>query len=95
MISYVLVGIDPFAQPGVDFISKFNSLDERTKYIENWLKKMLNKQESFVSGLKGDINRHINKYMENLKNTNELIFYGEYKIESSEPYTYKWLVYNL
>ena len=41
MTIIVLIGIDPFAQPGIDFISKFNTYDDCYKYLTYWLDEKL------------------------------------------------------
>jgi len=95
MSIYILIGIDPFAQPGIDFIFKFDTMDIIYEYIEDWLTKKLTTQRYFLSGLKGNIETHIKNYMEYLKENNELLFYGEYKTDNIEPYTYKWNIYKV
>jgi|TARA_B100000963_G_C22637031_1_gene678178 hypothetical protein len=95
MTTIVLIGIDPFAQPGVDFIDKFDSLDSCYVYVMEWINNELERQKNFVCGLKGDKNKHIENYMSFLKENNYLHFYGEFTTVSSEPYEYKWLIYEL
>ena len=89
----VLIGLNPFDQPGIDFIRKFSNLNDLYVFVKDWLDYELNKQTNFVSGLKGDKNKHIDKYMDDFINKKELKFYGEYN--TNEPYLYKWLVYDL
>tara|TARA_B100000925_G_scaffold200029_1_gene151587 strand:+ start:1303 stop:1590 length:288 start_codon:yes stop_codon:yes gene_type:complete len=95
MSTIILIGIDPFAQPGIDYINKFNTLDHAYLHVESWLNEELEKQKNFVCGLKGDKNIHIKKYINQLKNDYYIKFYGEFTLESSEPYEYKWLIYEL
>ena len=95
MSTIILIGIDPFAQPGIDYINKFNTLDDAYLHVESWLNEELEKQKKFMCGLKGDKNIHIKKYINQLKNDYYIKFYGEFTLESSEPYEYKWLIYEL
>ena len=53
MSTIILIGIDPFAQPGIDYINKFNTLDHAYLHVESWLNEQLEKQKKFVCGLKG------------------------------------------
>jgi hypothetical protein len=91
----ILIGIDPFAQPDIDFIQRYDSIDSAYEYVKDWLDGQLEKQKKFICGLKGNKEQHIEKYITLLKNENYIHFYGEYKTESDEPYEYKWMVYNL
>ena len=93
MSTLILIGLDPFAQPGVDYIDKFSTLEEAYSYVELWLNEHLEKQKKFICGLKGNKNDHIKKYIEQLKIDYYIKFYGEFTIESSEPYEYKWTIY--
>lgn len=95
MSTIILIGIDPFAQPGIDYINKFDTLDKAYSYVKLWLNEHLEKQKKFICGLKGDKCEHIKKYIEHLKSHYYIKFYGEFTLESSEPYEYKWIIYEL
>ena len=91
----ILIGIDPFAQPGIDYINKFNTLDDAYEYLTNWIDYKLEIQRGLICGLKGDKTTHINKYLDYLKKYNHIDYYGEFTIESREPYEYKWILSTL
>ncbi len=95
MTVYILIGIDPYAQPGVDAILRFDSLQNTETYLLDWVKKNLEKQLGFLSGLPGHIDNHVEKYLEYFKKNRELLFYGEYRNSHEVPYEYKWSLYLL
>ena len=92
MSTFILIGIDPFAQPGLDYINKFNSLKDVYTYLENWIDYKLEDQKRLICGLRGNKKTHINKYLDYIKQYNYIHFYGEFTIESREPYEYKWIL---
>ena len=95
MTIIVLIGIDPFAQPGIDFISKFNNYDDCYKYLTYWLDEKLEHQKKLISGLRGNKDKHVENYISFVKSEGYIKYYGEFTTESSEPYEYKWLIYEL
>ena len=44
----ILIGIDPFAQPGIDYINKFNRLDDAYAYLTNWIDYKLEIQRGLI-----------------------------------------------
>jgi len=95
MTTIILVGIDPFAQPGIDFIDKFSNLDSCYSYVKKWINDELERQKKFICGLKGSKDTHIENYMLFIKENKYLHFYGEFTTITNEPYEYKWLIYEL
>ena len=96
MSVYILIGIDPFAQPGINVIFKYNTLKATHDHVRTWLTNQLTIQTRLICGLKGDMDQHIRKYMTKLTECNYINFYGEYPgNEIPDPYEYKWSIYNL
>ena len=96
MSVYILIGIDPLAQPGIDEIFKYATLKEAHEHVELWLHDTLTLQSRLLCGLKGDIDQHIQKYITKLRECDYINFYGEYPgKELSGQYEYKWEVYTL
>ncbi len=95
MSVYILIGIDPYSQPGIDKIKRVDSIPDAIKFIEIWIERELNKQTKFLSGVRGDIKTHIKNYIIDFEKYNELYFYGEYKKNTNTAYEYKWNLYIL
>ena len=74
---YILVGIDPLDQPGVDSIYKFNSEDEANNFICKWLS---NKFQYLIEErpsirMHTITNNTINNYMMHVKKHKYIHFY--------------------
>ena len=97
MSVFILVGIDPFHQPGVDEIYRFDTKDKVYDFINNWLDTKLTEQLHYCTSLKGDKENHIQEYINYLNDWNVVQFYGEFTHpdNASEPYEYKWELYEL
>jgi|TARA_B110000858_G_scaffold77455_1_gene89737 hypothetical protein len=96
MAVYILIGIDPLAQPGVHSIFKYTTLKESHDHVAAWLHDTLTLQSRLLCGLKGTIGHHIQKYMAEFVESNYINFYGEYPGKDlSGQYEYKWEVYTL
>lgn len=96
MAIYILIGIDPLNQPGVDEIFKYSTLEDAINYVKNWLYNKLIHQSKILGGLKGDINKHISNYIKELSEYNYINFYGEYPGDDvSGQYEYKWSIFEL
>ena len=53
MAVYILIGIDPLAQPGVHSIFKYTTLKESHDHVAAWLHDTLTLQSRLLCGLKG------------------------------------------
>ena len=94
MLVYILVGIDPYAQPGVNKIYRFDNRRALSLFLESWLRAHLEKQKDFVSGLRGDIESHIKNYINYAIKNNHLLFDGEFKT-NPQQYEYMWSIHAL
>ena len=93
---FILVGIDPLKQPGVDEIYKFTTFAEAENHVRDWLYKTLTYQKTNLGGLKGNMIYHISNYMAHLKEHNYINFYGEYaNIELHKQFEYKWSIFKM
>lgn len=97
MSTFILIGIDPFHQPGVDEIYKFDIKDDALKFIKDWLNAKLDQQSKTLTGLKGCKKDYIQQYINYLNEWNVIQFYGEFTHpdNANEPYEYKWELYEL
>jgi hypothetical protein len=99
MSIWVLIGLDPFSlNVDIDFIKKFNTIDDVYIFMQEYLENNLNNQKtSYISGLKGDINTHIRNYLKFFKEYNYLNYYGEFKNPFTYPGAceYKWKLFKL
>jgi hypothetical protein len=98
MSVWVLIGLDPFSMNiDIDCIHKFNSIDAVYTFMEKYLENNLNKQQTYVSGVRGDIATHIRNYMKFFKEYNYLNYYGEFKNPLTYPggCEYKWKLFKL
>ena len=93
MLINILIGIDPFGQPGVDKIYKFDTKSELVEFVRTWLYNDITKSSNFVSGKDYDINARIDNFIMAFNETNEL----KYKSMNDDlcEYEYKWLMYQL
>ena len=99
MHNYILVGIDPLDQPGVDSIYKFNSEDEVNNYIYKWLS---NKFQYLIEErpsvrMYTITNNIINNYLMHFKKHKYIHFYDRcFKDQDSlDQYEYKWSLHCL
>ena len=94
---FVLVGIDPLDQPGVDVIYKFNDIEEAYLFVKEWIddrSRYIFTERPSVK-IESLLNNTCSKYMSHLKVNNFIHFYDRcYKNqESSEQYEYKWSIH--
>lgn len=93
---FILVGIDPFLQPGVHSIHRFDIESDAYEYMGNWLHEKLTAQQNGFGGLRGNIQLHQQKYLNRFKLDKNIYYYGEFKnYTTSIPYEYKWELYSL
>ena len=93
MLVHILIGIDPFSQPGVHQIYKFDSRQELLQFLDSWLYNDLLKSSNLISGKSYDIQDRVDMLIKQLDDDNEL----KYKSMNDDlcEYEYKWLIYEL
>ena len=89
----ILIGIDPFGQPGVDKIYNFDTKQELIEFVRTWVYNDLTKCSNLISGKDYHINERTTNFINAFQDTNEL----KYKSmnDSLCEYEYKWLMYQL
>ena len=99
MIIYILVGIDPLKQPGVDDIYKFSTEEEVYNFVQKWLANQFQDliEERRSIRMYTITNNAINNYMSHFKKHKYIHFYDKcFKDQhSTDQYEYKWSVYHL
>ena len=89
----ILIGIDPFAEPGVDKIYKFSSKDELVQFVRTWLYNDLVKCSNLISGKPYDIENRINLMIDQFKE-DKTLKYNSMNDDLCE-YEYKWIMYQI
>lgn len=85
--------LDPLKNEKFTSIDEFNNLDDCYKFILNDIESLLEQQTKFISGLKGNLKTHLEKYKKYLINNNLVYFYGEYnEITYNNEYVYKYWI---
>lgn len=93
MLVNILIGIDPFSQPGVDKIYRFDTLGEMDQFLKMWIYNDLKKCNNFIQLNENQIQHKINNLLTQFNDTNEL----KYKSMNDTlcEYEYKWIRYIL
>ena len=95
---FILIGIDPSLQPGIHSIDRFNTKLDAYIFVQKWITNKLNRQKNGIEGLKGkgNIESHVEQYLNDFKLTNNIHYYGEYRKNiQSLPYEHKWMLFEL
>ena len=89
---FILVGIDPLDQPGVNSIYKFNSKEETTHFLSSWMQEQFEKLSNKSERIRNNLKLAKEKYMEHFNTYNYIHFHetGFAKQNSSLQYDYKW-----
>ena len=90
---YLVYFLDPLKNSTYTKDYRLESKEDSQLFIMESIEYHLNQQINFVSGLKGNIQNHLDKYKKYLKEHNEVYFYGEYNEISNNPeYVYKYWI---
>tara|TARA_B100000575_G_C23123512_1_gene650530 strand:+ start:1619 stop:1912 length:294 start_codon:yes stop_codon:yes gene_type:complete len=97
MSIFVLIGIDPYLQPGVHAIYKFSEKKELYEFVEKWLESEydthIDPNKTKSDNLKVS---HINKYIEQLKKEDYINYYRHFQDQKYPgPFEWKWMIFEL
>lgn len=94
MLVYILVGIDPYEQPGVHTIYKFKSYQDVCIFMKKWLEKEFDKNNYKKQKYVKD--NFITKYLEYFKSNNYIHFTNNIIYQDhSNSYDYKWQLFKI
>ena len=91
---YYVYFLDPLKHSKYTTYYEIESKEEAQQFIMESIEYHLNQQQQFVSGLKGNLQKHLDNYTKYLNDHDEVYFYGEYnEIFNNPEYVYKyWIV---
>ena len=90
---YILYFLDPLKNSSYTNHFKFKKKEDAIEFVMEDVEYFLKQQQKFVSGLKGNIDNHLEKYRNYLLENDELYFYGEYnEITNNPEYVYKYWI---
>ena len=94
---FILVGIDPLDQPGVNSIYKFNSKEETAQFLSSWMQEQFEKLYVKSERIKNNLRLAKEKYIEHFNTYNYIHFHetGFTEQNSSFQYDYKWSLHIL
>jgi hypothetical protein len=90
---YLVYFLDPLKNSTYTNHYKFFTKEDAEIFIIESIEYHLNLQVKFVSGLKGNLEKHLENYKKYLKKNNEIYFFGEYnEICNNSEYVYKYWI---
>ena len=91
---YLLYKVDPYSSSNIPNTYLFKNKKNAYEFVLEEINNMLEGQNNYVCGLKGDKNSHLCKYKNFLEENSMLYYYGEYQnyYETLEPYEYKYKI---
>lgn len=94
---FILVGIDPLDQPGVNSIYKFYSMNETLQFLNDWIQSQFQKLNLNSERIKNNLNLVKKKYIEHFTIHKYIHFYERGFIEQNKvlQYDYKWSLHIL
>ena len=94
---FILVGIDPLDQPGVNSIYKFSTREETIQFLNNWIQTQFQKLFNKSERIKNNLKLAKEKYIEHFNTYNYIHFHetGFAEQNSSLQYDYKWSLHIL
>ena len=85
--------LDPLKNSTYTKHYSIESKEDAKLFIIESIEYHLNQQQNFVSGLKGNLQKHLDNYKKYLNDHDEVYFYGEYNEISNNPeYVYKYWI---
>lgn len=93
MFNWLVYFLDPLRSSEYTTSYNFTSKEEAQEFIIDDIYYQLTQQENFVSGLKGNKQKHIEKYKNYLYQNDEVYFFGEYnEISCNSEFVYKYWI---
>lgn len=94
---FILVGIDPLDQPGVNSIYKYSTMEETIQFLNNWIQTQFQKLSNKSERIRNNLNSAKEKYIDHLNKHNYIHFHenGFYDQNNTLQYDYKWSLHIL
>ena len=97
MSVFILIGIDPYLQPGVHTIYRFSTKEQIYDHVEKWLE---SEYYTYIDPDKTKSNNlkvsHISNYIEHLKKEDYINYYRHFQDQTYPgAFEWKWMIYEL